>query len=96
MFPRREKTGIMEETFSTRSVPRCYIQGQLAGFSGKKSLVVILKGVGACHKITLELQLDIRWGSVAVNCCCEKLVAEFGNPEEREHPPLEAATKHRH
>jgi hypothetical protein len=32
-----------------------------------------------------------------VNCCCEKLVAEaggqFGNPEERESPPLEAATK---
>jgi hypothetical protein len=30
-----------------------------------------------------------------VSCCCEKLVAEagdFGNPEEGERLPLEAAT----
>jgi hypothetical protein len=34
-----------------------------------------------------------------VSCCCEKLVAEargqFGNPEEGERPPLEAATRQR-
>jgi hypothetical protein len=39
-------------------------------------------------------------GSVVVSCCCEKLVAEageqFGNPEEGERPPLEAATKQRY
>jgi hypothetical protein len=35
--------------------------------------------------------------TVVVSCCCEKLVAEargqFGNPEEGERPPIEAATK---
>jgi hypothetical protein len=30
MFPRRENTAIMEEKFSTRSVPRCYKQDQLS------------------------------------------------------------------
>jgi hypothetical protein len=34
-----------------------------------------------------------------VSCCCEKLVDEargqFGNPEEGERPPLEAATEQR-
>jgi hypothetical protein len=29
MFPRHENTAIIEETFSTRSVPRCYKQDQL-------------------------------------------------------------------
>jgi hypothetical protein len=36
-------------------------------------------------------------GSVLVSRCCEKLVAEargqFGNPEKRERPPLEAVTR---
>jgi hypothetical protein len=35
-----------------------------------------------------------------MSCCSEKLVAEargqFGNPEEGQSPPLEAATKQRH
>jgi hypothetical protein len=34
-----------------------------------------------------------------VSCCCEKLVAEarghFGNTEEKERPPLEAAAEQR-
>jgi hypothetical protein len=34
-----------------------------------------------------------------VGCCCEKVVAEvrgeYGNPEQGEHMPLEAATKQR-
>jgi hypothetical protein len=42
-------------------------------------------------------QLDNRWGSVVVSCCCEKLAAEegeqFGNPEEGERPPLEGVTR---
>jgi hypothetical protein len=37
--------------------------------------------------------------SVPTSCCCYQPVAEarghFGNPEEGEHPPLEAATKQR-
>jgi hypothetical protein len=43
--------------------------------------------------------IDTRWSSVLVSCCCEKvkLVAEgreqFGNPEERERPQLEAVTR---
>jgi hypothetical protein len=44
-------------------------------------------------------ELDDRWGSFVVSCCCETLVAEarvyFGNPEEEDRPPLEAATKQR-
>jgi hypothetical protein len=44
-------------------------------------------------------ELDNRWGSVIVSCCCEKLVDEarwqFRNPEEGERPPLKAATKQR-
>jgi hypothetical protein len=44
-------------------------------------------------------ELDDCCVSVLVSCCCEKekLVAEgreqFGNPEERERPPLEAVTR---
>jgi hypothetical protein len=42
-------------------------------------------------------ELDNRWGSVVVSCCCEKLVDEagrkFGNLEEGERLPLEAATE---
>jgi hypothetical protein len=42
-------------------------------------------------------ELDNRWGSVGVRCCCEQLVAEtrgqFGNPEEGECPLLEAVTR---
>jgi hypothetical protein len=30
-----------------------------------------------------------------VSCCCDKLVVEFGNPEEEGRLPLEAATKQR-
>jgi hypothetical protein len=46
---------------------------------------------------------SVSWRTALVqlllSCCCEKLVAEaqgqFGNPEEGERPPLEAATKQR-
>jgi hypothetical protein len=38
-------------------------------------------------------ELDNRWGSVFVSCCCKKLVVEAGDSSE--HPPLEAATEQR-
>jgi hypothetical protein len=45
----------------------------------------------------LVSELEDCCGSVLVSCCCYKLVAEawgqFGNPEEGEHPPLEAVTR---
>jgi hypothetical protein len=41
--------------------------------------------------------MDNHWSSTVVSCCCEKLVAEakglYENPEEGEHPPMEAITK---
>jgi hypothetical protein len=51
-------------------------------------------GIIGLERILLELEDCC--GLVLVSCCCEKLVAEarehFGNPEERERPPLKAAT----
>jgi hypothetical protein len=49
--------------------------------------------------VELVSELENRWGSAAVSCCCEKLVAEAsdssGTQTKGECPPLEAATKQR-
>jgi hypothetical protein len=69
--------------FSVRPDPRCYKQDKL--------------GVRVNEDLVRELENS--WGSVIVSCCCGKLVAEargqFGNPEEGESLPIEAATKQR-
>jgi hypothetical protein len=40
MFPRqRENTAVMDETFSTRSVPKCYNQDQLAVANRQRTAV---------------------------------------------------------
>jgi hypothetical protein len=76
MFPRQqENTAIMEETFSTQSVPGCYNRDQLA------VAIRELLGFSRCELLLLEAD---SWGR-----------GQFGNPEEGERQPLEAATKQR-
>jgi hypothetical protein len=50
--------------FSALFVPSCYTQDMLHFSESAGDLVN---------------QLDNRWGSVVMNRCCEKLVAEVGN-----------------
>jgi hypothetical protein len=76
IFPRqRQNTAIMQDMFSTRSVPRCFTKDQLA--------VAVRKLLGfSCGELLL-LEAGI-WGR-----------EHFGNPQEGERPPLEAASKRR-
>jgi hypothetical protein len=65
--------------FSTRPVPRCYNQGQLAAMVSE--LLREPLGFSCCDLLLSEVG---SWGR-----------EPFGNLEEGERPPLEAATKQR-
>jgi hypothetical protein len=54
--------------------------------------VELVKNWLVSDRVKLVNELDNRRGSLLASCCCEKLVAEAGNPEEGEHLPLEGVT----
>jgi hypothetical protein len=78
IFPQQQLHWNRGTVFSMQSALRCYKQGQLA--VAVSELVTGLLWFSHCELLLLEAG---SWG-----------LGEFGKPQDRECPPLEAATKH--